>query len=83
MNSVFPVGSVVQLKAGGQPMTVIGRNGDDCGVAWVSSDGRLREHEFSSEVLMHAETIRGVVVVEEITCASPTNCVYRGVHGNA
>ncbi|MBC7160404.1 MAG: DUF2158 domain-containing protein [Porphyrobacter sp.] len=83
MSETFGVGSTVQLRSGGREMTAMALDDTTVRWVWMSTDGRLREHDFPHSVSSSGAPIHGVTVVEQITCGSPAACPYRGAHGHA
>lgn len=53
----FTLGSVVQLKSGGLPMTVHNLKHDThVGTTWLSTDGKVEEQYFAPDILMVVDT---------------------------
>ena len=51
MADEFKIGDVVQLRSGGQEITVVEIANDDVVCQWFSKDGRLRKDQFPAACL--------------------------------
>lgn len=47
----YVAGSVVMLKSGGQPMTVVSASGDDIDCVWIGEEGEFFRHTIPAVAL--------------------------------
>ena len=47
----YEAGSVVMLKSGGQPMTVVSASGDDIDCVWIGEEGEFFRHTIPAVAL--------------------------------
>ena len=47
----YEAGSVVMLKSGGQPMTVVAASGDDIDCVWIGEEGEFFRHTIPAVAL--------------------------------
>ena len=47
----YEAGSVVMLKSGGQPMTVVAASGDDIDCVWIGEEGEFFRHSIPAVAL--------------------------------